>query len=71
MIALLLAAFVGMALIDLPGLIKMKYKRETAVYCVFFAASFILAFLYFKGANIPSPIKGVQYIIIDVLHLGY
>jgi len=71
-IATLIAAFVAIALIDMPRLVKNKrYRRELVVYCILLASSFTLALLYFRGVKIPSPIKGVQYLIMDVLHLGY
>ncbi len=71
MIFLLIIAFAGIALYEVPGLVRKKYWREFAVFSFFFLLAFVLALLQTVGVKIPSPIKGIQYVIKDILHLSY
>ena len=71
MIILLIIGFAGIALLDAPKLIRNKNWKEFIVFSIFFVFAFTIAFLQTLGVNIPSPIKGIQYIIKDVLHLNY
>lgn len=71
MIIFLIIAFALIAFMDLPKLIKEKRKKDIIVFSSFFIFAFTIAFLQTIGVDIPSPIKGIQYIIKDVLHLSY
>jgi len=71
MIALLLIAFMIIAYVNVPPLIREKQWHDLIVYCAFFTAALTLSVLLVLGVNIPSPIKGVQYVIKDILHLNY
>ncbi len=71
MIIFLIIVFAIIALINVPPLIREKQWRELTVYSGFFALAVTLSMLLALGVDIPSPIKGVQYIIKDVLHLNY
>ena len=71
MIVLLIIGFAGIALIDAPKLIKDKSWKEFIVFSIFFVFAFTIALLQIFGVKIPSPIKGIQYIIKDILHLNY
>jgi predicted membrane channel-forming protein YqfA (hemolysin III family) len=71
MIFLIIAAFVLLALADFPALVKQKKWYEFTVLSVFFLSAFVLAILQSFEVKIPSPIKGAEYIIRDLLHLTY
>ncbi len=71
MIILLLAAFVIVALRDAPELIRRRHWKELAVFCVLFLVAFIVALLKASGVEIPSPIKQIQFVLKDLLHLYY
>ncbi len=71
MIFLLISVFIFVAIYDAPVLIREKYWKELAVFSIMFLAAFAVALLQFYGVEIPSPIKGAQYILQDVLHLSY
>ena len=71
MIILLIIAFALIAFLDLPKLIKQKQWKDLAVFLFFFIFAFTVAFLHTIGIAIPSPIKGIQYVIKDILHLSY
>jgi hypothetical protein len=55
----------------LPPLIKNREKKELIAFAVFFVLAFVLTILYALDVNIPSPIKGIQHIIVDVLGIKY
>ena len=71
MIFLIIAAFVLIALADFPTLIKQKRMYECTVLSIFLLFAFVLAVLQSFGVKIPSPIKGAEYVIRDLLHLTY
>ncbi len=71
MILVLVLVFAAIALLDIPKLVRMKYWRDLAVFLFFYALSFTLFFLYFMDVPLPSPIKGIIFILKDVLHLSY
>lgn len=71
MIFLLIAAFACVAFYDVPCLVRQKYKTELILYAVLFLAVFIITVLQLYDITMPSPIKGIAYILKDVLHLSY
>lgn len=68
---ILLLIFAFMVYIQVPSLLKNKYWKELITFSAFFIAAFILSILYVMDINIPSPIKGVKYIIEDVFKIKY
>jgi uncharacterized membrane protein len=71
LIFLLLAVFICIALIEIPKMVRNKHRRELAAFLVFFALAFVLSLLQTAGVKIPSPMKGIEYVVKDILHLGY
>lgn len=71
MILLLIIAFIIVALFDVPRLMKKKYRRELMVYCVFLTVAFVLSLLQILDIRIPSPMRGITYLFINILHLNY
>jgi hypothetical protein len=70
MIALLLI-YAFIAVLNIPGMIKKKEWRELAAFSVFYAAGFLLGLLYVLDIPIPSPMKGLDYLIVEVLGIKY
>ncbi|NLT14284.1 MAG: hypothetical protein GXY05_08060 [Clostridiales bacterium] len=70
MIVLVIGIFLLLALSDFPKLIKEKKWYVVSVLSGFYVFTIVLAVLYTAGVTLPSPIKGIQYLIVDVLHLG-
>lgn len=68
---IVLLIYIFIALVQVPGMIKKKYWRELAAFSFFYIAAFILSILYVLDVKIPSPYKGIAYVIVDVLHLKY
>jgi len=66
---LLIYAFI--AWLNIPKLINKKEWRELAVFSVFYTAGFLLGLLYVLDIPIPSPMKGLDYLIVEVLGIKY
>ncbi|AFQ43430.1 hypothetical protein [Desulfosporosinus meridiei] len=71
MLLLLISAFLGVVLYEVPNLIRNKYWRELVVFSVLFSLTFMLALLQTLGFQIPSPAIGVDYLVEDILHINY
>lgn len=71
MIILVIFVFALLALSDFPPLIKDKKWYEVIVLCALYLSVVTLASLQTLGVTLPSPIKGAQTLIVDVLKLGY
>lgn len=71
MLILVILIYIIIGLVQGVSLIKKRYWRELIISTVFLGIAFILSVLYILDFNIPSPAKGMQYIIEDVLHLRY
>lgn len=70
-IFMLIMFFIGVVFIEVPELIRKKYWRELTVFSLLLLLAFILSLLQTMGVKIPSPMKGIQYLIKDILHLSY
>lgn len=62
-IFLLFMGFIGILFLEAPELIRKKYWRELIVFSLFLLLAFILSLLQTMGVEIPSPLKGLQYLI--------
>ena len=71
MIVLLVAAFVIVIWLEVPGLIKKKYWRELIAYSVLMTLAFVVCLLYALHVNIPNPVKNTQYYIKDLFPFHY
>ena len=71
MIFLLVIIFIIIGIVDLPKLIKKKQWYDLSVFSIFFLFAFTTALLQTLGVPIPSPVKGAEFVIKDVLHLNY
>ncbi len=71
MIFLLILVFIGIGLLEVPALIRNKHWRELIAFSSFLLAAFVLSLLQTMGVMIPSPMKGIQYVIKDILHMNY
>ncbi len=71
MIILVLIVFGLLALSDFPPLVKSRKWYEVAVLSALYVFALVLAALYTFDVVLPSPIKGVQKLIVDVLKVGY
>lgn len=68
---LVLAAFICIALTNVPGMVRSKCWRNLVIYGVFFIAALAIGILMSLDIPIPSPVKGVQTLYKDVLHISF
>jgi hypothetical protein len=68
---LLVTAFIGIALFEVPVLIKKKYWRELFVFSVLMLVAFIFAALPIIGVKVPTFLSLIEYLIIDILRLDF
>jgi hypothetical protein len=71
MILFVIVIFIILALSDFPKLIKEKKWYEVTVLACFYVFVATLSVLHTAGVTLPSPVKGIQSFIVNVLHLGY
>lgn len=71
MIFLLIIIFIGITVFEVPELIKNRYWRELIAFLAFLTAAFVISLMYIMNLPIPNPMKGLEYLIKDVLHLNY
>lgn len=71
MIFLLITAFTGVALFEVPSLIRKKYWRELVVFAFFLLAAFILTLLQTLGIRFLPLLRVLEYVFKDLLHLSY
>ena len=64
-------AFLVIGYFNVPQLVRAKEWRELTVFSCLYAFGLTLSILLIIGVTIPSPIKGAQYILKDVLNLHY
>lgn len=71
MIILLIIVFILIALFEVPGLMRKKYRRDLIVFSFFLLFAFLLSLLQMLDVKIPSPMKGIVYLFMNVLHVSY
>ena len=69
--ALVFFAFLIIALIDLPPLIRKKQRRTLIIYALIFFVALGTSLLYAAGAKLPSPLLSLNQFMKEVLHLSY
>lgn len=60
---MLILAFTGIALVDIPGLIRKKQRSELAVVVLLLIVGFTLSLLQAIDIKIPNPNKGIEFLI--------
>lgn len=71
MIMLVILIFTILGLSDFPKLVKEKKWYEVSVLFGFYLFVCTLSVLQSYGIVLPSPIRGIEHFIVNVLHLGY
>jgi len=67
----LLLIYALIFIINVPGLVKKKEWRELTFFSILYIIAFTLGLLYVLDVHIPSPMKGLQYLIVEVLGIKY
>jgi len=68
---ILIVVYILILVLNVPGLIKRKEWRELTAFSVLYVIAFTLGLLYVLDVPIPSPMKGLQHLIADVLGIKY
>jgi len=70
-LALLFVVFLVIIRIETPNLRGKSYRKDLIVFLSFLLTAFVLSALLVLDVAIPSPEKGIKYLINDVLDLAY
>lgn len=68
---LLLLIYALIIIITVPGLIKRKEWRELKAFFALYAIAFTLGLMYVLDIPIPSPMKVLQHLIVNILGIKY
>lgn len=63
MITLLILAFVGIALYEIPKLVRKKHLHDLVVFSSFFMFAFLFSFLQSIGVKFPNPLTVITNIV--------
>lgn len=67
----LIIIYALIAVLNIPQLAKKKEWRELSAFLIFYVIAFVLGLLYVLDIPIPSPMKGLQTLISDVMGIKY
>jgi predicted permease len=62
-VVMLICAFIFIGWLEIPKLLKKKHWNELATFLVLLLIGFTLNFLYIIDVKLPSPNKGIEYLI--------
>ncbi len=62
-VLILILVFIGIALVEAPGLFIKKQWGEFAAFCVLLAIGFTLSLLQTIDIKVPNPNKGIEFLI--------
>lgn len=68
---LIVIIFIGIIIIEVPAMIKNRYWHELKIFFGFLLAAFIMSLFYLHGLPVINPVKGMEFIVKNVLHLNY
>ncbi|ADK14711.1 MULTISPECIES: hypothetical protein [Clostridium] len=71
MIFILIVTFIGIILYETPDMIKNKHLHELKIFSIFLIIAFILSLFYILDIPIPNPVKGIEFVVNNLLHLNY
>ncbi|AZV56608.1 hypothetical protein DMR38_08315 [Clostridium sp. AWRP] len=71
MIFLLIVTFIGIILYEIPDMIKNKHLHQLKIFSIFLIIAFILSLFYILDIPIPNPVKGIEFVVNNLLHLNY
>lgn len=67
----LLVIYILIFLITAPGLIKRKEWKEFTAFLFLYVIAFVLGLLYVLDIPIPSPMRGLHHLIVEILGIKY
>jgi len=66
-VLILIFVFTGIALVEIPGLLREKLWGELATFSILLTIGFTISFLQIIGIEVPNPNDGIAY-LIKLLH---
>lgn len=69
MIALLIAAFAGIILLEVPGLVKKKMWRELGAFLMYLSIGMALSVPQALGVELPNPNKAIEAVFKPIAAL--
>ncbi len=69
MVFLLILAFIGIILFEVPGLIKKKMWRELAAFSLYLSIGMALSIPQVLGIILPNPSKAIEVLIKPISEL--
>lgn len=70
-IIILAAGFTIIVLVEFLPILRAKQPQEIIVYSSLFVIAFVISLLQVINIEVPSPAKGLTYLIENVLHIAY
>lgn len=71
MVMVLAVVFLIILIIEAPKLIINKYWKELIVFLSLLSLAFALTVLVILDVDMPSPLKGIEYLIDDIMGLSW
>ena len=69
MIVLLIIAFIGIILFEVPGLIKKKMWRELAAFSIYLSIGMALSIPQVLGIILPNPSKAIEVLVKPITEM--
>lgn len=67
----LLLVYAFIFLVNVPGLVKRKERKELVAFLILYVIGFVLGLMYALDIPVPSPMKGLDYLISDKMGIKY
>lgn len=69
MVVLLILLFIGIALFEVPGLVKKKMWPELAAFSVFLLIGMCLSIPQVLGVKMPNPNKAIEALFMPIAEM--
>lgn len=63
MVILIILVFALIAGIEIPSLVKRKYKKELALFSIFLFFGFVFSLLFTAGVDLPDPVDSIKALL--------
>lgn len=71
MVLLVLAAYAILGFAEVPRMVHDQTWKELIVFGVLFVMGFVVFVLICYNIHVPSPIRGIRYLLTEVLHADW
>lgn len=67
----LLIILILVAFLNIPSLVRNRLWKDLWVYCFLYVSVMAVVILQISGISVPSLVKGAQFLMKNILHIGY